>query len=46
MKVNAKRADGKTIEFDARVRIDTPNEAEYYRHGGILKYVLRRLVAL
>jgi aconitate hydratase len=44
VKVRAKRADGKTIEFDARVRIDTPNEAEYYRHGGILKYVLRRLV--
>jgi aconitate hydratase len=29
--------------FRARVRIDTPNEAEYYRHGGILQYVLRRL---
>ena len=45
VKVRAKRADGKTIEFDARVRIDTPNEAEYYRHGGILRYVLRRLIA-
>ena len=44
VKVRAKRKDGKTIEFDARVRIDTPNEAEYYRHGGILKYVLRRLL--
>jgi len=44
VKVRARREDGKTIEFDARVRIDTPNEAEYYRHGGILKYVLRRLL--
>jgi aconitate hydratase len=35
------RADGK--EFQARVRIDTPNEEEYYRHGGILQYVLRQL---
>ena len=35
------RAGGK--EFAARVRIDTPMEAEYYRHGGILKYVLRQL---
>ncbi len=34
---------GKTIEFDALVRIDTPQEVEYYRHGGILPYVLRRL---
>jgi aconitate hydratase len=36
---------GKSIEFDVRVRIDTPNEAEYYRHGGILQYVLRNLRA-
>jgi aconitate hydratase len=36
-------ADG--IEFDAVVRIDTPGEAEYYRHGGILQYVLRRMFA-
>ncbi len=35
------RADGK--EFRARVRIDTPNELEYFRHGGILKFVLRQL---
>ncbi|MGH3744148.1 MAG: aconitate hydratase, partial [Mycobacteriales bacterium] len=33
------------VEFDARVRIDTPGEAEYYRHGGILQYVLRQLLA-
>jgi aconitate hydratase len=34
-------ADGKS--FNARVRIDTPNEVHYYRHGGILQYVLRQL---
>lgn len=33
------------VEFDAVVRIDTPGEAEYYRHGGILQYVLRRMIA-
>src|SRR5690606_13780313 len=33
-----------TIEFDAIVRIDTPGEADYYRNGGILQYVLRSLV--
>jgi aconitate hydratase len=32
-------------EFQARVRIDTPKEAEYFRHGGILQYVLRQLLA-
>jgi aconitate hydratase len=37
----AVRADG--VEFNARVRIDTPMEAEYFRHGGILAYVLRQL---
>jgi aconitate hydratase len=36
------RADG--IEFTARVRLDTPREREYLRHGGILRYVLRRLL--
>jgi aconitate hydratase len=35
---------GKSIEFQVRVRIDTPDEAEYYRHGGILQYVLRQLM--
>ena len=35
------RADDR--EFKARVRIDTPKEAEYFRHGGILQYVLRQL---
>ncbi len=38
-------AAGKSpIEFDAVVRIDTPGEADYYRNGGILQYVLRSLV--
>jgi aconitate hydratase len=32
------------VEFDADVRIDTPGEADYYRHGGILQYVLRRML--
>jgi aconitate hydratase len=36
------RADEK--EFRARVRLDTPREREYFRHGGILRYVLRRLL--
>jgi aconitate hydratase len=36
------RADD--TEFEARVRIDTPKEAEYFRHGGILQYVLRSLL--
>ena len=36
---------GKTVDFDVTVRIDTPDEAEYYRHGGILQYVLRQLRA-
>ncbi|MYR30967.1 aconitate hydratase AcnA [Nocardiopsis alba] len=33
------------VEFDAVVRIDTPGEADYYRNGGILQYVLRQLIA-
>ncbi len=32
------------VEFDALVRIDTPGEADYYRHGGILQYVLRKMI--
>jgi len=32
------------VEFDARVRIDTPKEADYFRHGGILQYVVRTLL--
>ena len=42
--VRAEKADGAVVEFDAVVRIDTPGEAEYYRNGGILQYVLRSLV--
>jgi len=41
--VVATAADGKTTSFPVRCRVDTPIEAEYYRHGGILPYVLRRL---
>jgi aconitate hydratase len=37
------RADG--LEFRATVRLDTPREREYLRHGGILPYVLRKLLA-
>ncbi|MGD8206678.1 MAG: aconitate hydratase AcnA [Thiohalocapsa sp.] len=43
--VTATVPDGAMKRFTARVRIDTPNEVEYYRHGGILHYVLRRLAA-
>jgi aconitate hydratase len=43
VQVSAKTPDGKAIDFVARVRIDTPKEREYYRHGGILQYVLRQL---
>jgi len=42
--VEAVKQDGTTIEFNALVRIDTPGEADYYRHGGILQYVLRSLL--
>ncbi|WP_159620785.1 aconitate hydratase AcnA [Ruania rhizosphaerae] len=42
--VTATKSDGATVEFDAVVRIDTPGEADYYRNGGILQYVLRSLV--
>jgi aconitate hydratase len=45
VEVTAKRADGSTQRFQARVRIDTPKEQEYFRHGGILQYVLRQLAA-
>lgn len=38
-------ANQQIVEFDARVRIDTPGEADYFRNGGILQYVLRSLVA-
>ena len=43
VKVTAEKEDGTKVEFDAVVRIDTPGEADYYRNGGILQYVLRQL---
>ncbi|MCT1448156.1 aconitate hydratase AcnA [Brevibacterium casei] len=43
VKVSATKDDGTTVDFDAVVRIDTPGEADYYRNGGILQYVLRQL---
>jgi aconitate hydratase len=45
LRVRAQGGGGELLEFDARVRIDTPREAEYFRHGGILPYVLRGLLA-
>jgi aconitate hydratase len=45
VQVRAVRPDKSTISFEALARIDTPQEAEYYRNGGILPYVLRQLVA-
>lgn len=45
VRVKARRQDGRTVGFLAKVRIDTPGEAEYYRNGGILQYVLRNLMA-
>ena len=44
VKVVAEKEGGEPVEFDAVVRIDTPGEADYYRNGGILQYVLRSLV--
>jgi aconitate hydratase len=43
--VEVTRADGSSFSFTALCRIDTANEMEYYRHGGILHYVLRKLAA-
>jgi aconitate hydratase len=44
VKVVATKADGRKIEFVTRCRIDTPVEVEYYRNGGVLQTVLRRLL--
>lgn len=44
LKVTATKDSGEKVEFDATVRIDTPGEADYFRHGGILQYVLRQMV--
>jgi aconitate hydratase len=43
--VRARSADGRVTQFTAQVRIDTPVELEYYRNGGILQTVLRKLLA-
>jgi aconitate hydratase len=45
VKVTAERDGAEPVEFSARVRIDTPREADYFRHGGILQFVLRGLLA-
>ncbi|HTZ47492.1 MAG TPA: aconitate hydratase AcnA [Verrucomicrobiae bacterium] len=42
--VHAKSADGKVKTFQARIRVDTPEEVSYYKHGGILQYVLRQML--
>lgn len=44
VKVTATRENGEKVVFDAVVRIDTPGEADYYRNGGILQYVLRNMI--
>ena len=44
LSVKAIADNGKTTEFKVRCRIDTPAELDYYRHGGILEYVLRQLL--
>jgi aconitate hydratase len=45
LEVKATGEDGRVTDFIAVVRIDTPKEADYYRHGGVLPYMLRRLSA-
>jgi len=42
--VSAAKDGGDAVEFDAVVRIDTPGEADYYRNGGIMQYVLRKML--
>ncbi len=42
--VRARKSDGRVIEFKVKARLDTPIEVEYYRHGGILQYVLRKML--
>jgi aconitate hydratase len=45
LKVEARPESGQAVQFQVKVRLDTPIELEYYRHGGILPYVLRQLLA-
>jgi len=44
-KVSARKPDGSTVDFEAEVLLLTPKEVEYFRHGGLLHYVLRQLAA-
>ena len=44
VQVTATKEGGEKVEFDAVVRIDTPGEADYYRNGGIMQYVLRGML--
>jgi aconitate hydratase len=44
LQVTVRAAGRRDLEFAARVRLDTPQEVGYYRHGGILQYVLRQLL--
>ncbi|GAC1624889.1 MAG: aconitate hydratase AcnA [Nevskia sp.] len=43
--VSAKKADGQTVSFKAKVRINTPKEWEYYAHGGVLQFMLRQMAS-
>jgi len=45
VQVSATRQSGEEVNFEVRLRIDTPTEADYYRHGGVLNFVLRQLAA-
>jgi aconitate hydratase len=45
VKVHARRPNGSEVIFEAQVRVDTPQEVEYFRNGGILPYVLRQLAS-
>ena len=45
IQVSATRQNGEVVKFEVRVRIDTPTEADYYRHGGVLNFVLRQLAS-
>lgn len=44
VKVEVQKSDGSCVNFETEIRIDTPNEFEYFRHGGILQYVIRSLL--
>tara|TARA_R110002153_G_scaffold110189_2_gene251179 strand:+ start:1893 stop:4604 length:2712 start_codon:yes stop_codon:yes gene_type:complete len=44
VKVEVQKSDGDIVSFNTDIRIDTPNEFEYFRHGGILQYVIRSLL--